>query len=94
MTDDKPCFENRRPAFIICPRSQFGHIIHGRVSFYARQLSEIIDGMAAIGGAAAYAEKKKPSTSIPQFSQGNCNSVDAGMIYHFRNQRRLFEKLL
>ena len=56
--------ENRRPAFVVRARRQFGNIVGGRVGFEAADLAEIVHGVAGIAGAAADAENEQPPAAF------------------------------
>ena len=60
----EPLGKNRRPAFIVRARGEFGNIVRRRVSLEAADFAEIIHGMTSIACAAADAEDEQTSAAI------------------------------
>ena len=60
----EPFGENRRPAFVIGARGEFGNIVGRRVRFKAADLAKIIHGMTGVAGTAADTEDEKTAATI------------------------------
>ena len=56
--DFEPLHKDGCPAFVVGARGQLGDVIGRRVGLDAGQLPKIIDGVRAVGGAAADAQEK------------------------------------
>ena len=62
----EPGREDGVPTLVIGARGQLGHVVDRAVGLDPAQLSEIIDGMAAIAGAAADADQEQAALAFPQ----------------------------
>ena len=74
----KPLGKNRRPAFVVGARGQFGNVVGGRISLESADFAEIVDSVAGVGRAAADAEDEQPSAALAharQFGHGFFDGV-------------------
>lgn len=74
----EPLGENRGPAFVVGAGSQFGNVVGGRISLESADFTEVVDGVAGVGRAAADAEDEQPSAALAharQFGHGFFDGV-------------------
>ena len=62
----EPGREDGVPALVIGARGQLGHVVDRAIGLDPAQLSEIVDGMAAIAGTAANADQEQAALARPQ----------------------------
>jgi len=83
--------KNCIPSLIVGPGSEFGNIVDGRIGFDSAQFPEIVHRMAAIRGAAANTDNKKPAATFPQFCQLRNHFLDLLRIEFLANPGGFFE---
>src|SRR5262249_3833711 len=74
----EPCGEHRVPALVVGACGEFGDIVGRTIGLDAAELTEVVDRVTAVAGAAPYSDQKQPSTPFPQAVELAPERLDRG----------------
>ena len=78
VTGVEPCCKHRIPSLVIGACGELRDVVDGAVGFDPAELAKVIDGVAAIGRAAADADQEQPPPAVPQPVELGRQSLDRG----------------
>src|SRR6516165_10457001 len=76
MTGVEPCCKDRIPPLVIGACGELRDVVNRAVGFDPAELAKVIDGVAAIGGAAADTDQEQPAFAVPQLVELGRQGLD------------------
>jgi hypothetical protein len=76
MTGIEPRRKHRVPSFVVGARGKLRDVVDRAIGLDAAELAKVVDGVAAVGSAAADADQKQPSPAVAQPIKFGCEGLD------------------